>query len=101
MITYYTKEGKSTSIYIGDVPFGKLHRLDGPALMFSNGRKEWWINSKQHRLDGPAITDSNGYKEWWINDKELNNNEVESWIKNNDINLKIKAHQVLFMMIFR
>jgi len=25
---------------------GLLHRLDGPALISSNGRKEWWLNGE-------------------------------------------------------
>jgi len=55
MITYYTKEGKSTCTYTGDIPFNKLHKLDGPAIELENYSKEWWINGKRHRLDGPAI----------------------------------------------
>jgi hypothetical protein len=34
---------------------GKLHRLDGPAIEYSNGVKIWCQNGKCHRLDGPAI----------------------------------------------
>jgi hypothetical protein len=33
----------------------QLHRLDGPAAIWSNNRKEWYINGKLHRLDGPAL----------------------------------------------
>ena len=25
---------------------GKLHREDGPAIIWDNGFKEWWINGK-------------------------------------------------------
>lgn len=46
---------------------GKLHRLDGPAIEFANGDKEWWINGKRHREDGPAvIAGENEY--WFLND---------------------------------
>jgi hypothetical protein len=46
---------------------GKLHRVDGPAVEWSNGDKEWWVNDKLHRLDGPAIEWANGDKSWWVN----------------------------------
>jgi len=68
---------------------GRIHREDGPAVEFSGGSKEWWIDGRMHRedgpayegadgacawkqnglyhrLDGPAIIYSNGHKEWWI-----------------------------------
>jgi len=77
MITFYTKKGKSTCTYIGYVPFKKLHRLDGPAIVWYDGDKDWYINGKK-----------------------LNTKKVEAWIKNNNINLKTKAHQALFMLRF-
>jgi len=30
---------------------GKRHREDGPAVIFSNGTKEWYRNGKQHLED--------------------------------------------------
>lgn len=45
------------------------HRLDGPALEWVNGKKEWWVDDKRHRLDGPAIEWSDGTKWWCIDDK--------------------------------
>ena len=44
-----------------------LHRLDGPAIEFSNGNKRWYQNDCLHRLDGPAIEWSDGTREWYIN----------------------------------
>jgi antitoxin component YwqK of YwqJK toxin-antitoxin module len=48
---------------------GKLHRVDGPALIewLENGDKlseTWYLNGKIYRLDGPACTDwyKNGNK---------------------------------------
>jgi len=79
---------------------GKLHRLDGPAVIWENGDKEWFVNGKLHRLDGPAYIMNNGYNIWYINDKELNEEEVEAWIRNNNINLKKKEHKILFMLKF-
>lgn len=34
---------------------GKLHRLDGPAVIRPNGNNSWWHEGKLHRLDGPAL----------------------------------------------
>ena len=31
------------------------------------GTKRWYLNGKLHRLDGPAIEYSGGDKEWWLN----------------------------------
>lgn len=44
-----------------------LHRLDGPAIEYRNGNKEWWINNKLHREGSPAIESENGREEWFIN----------------------------------
>jgi len=55
-IKYYNKDGKR-------------HRSDGPALIWADGEKEWYINGKPHREDGPAIIYSNGYEAWYINGK--------------------------------
>jgi len=54
---------------------GKLHRKDGPALEYSNGHKEWYINDKRHRLDGPALEMFDGHKEWYINGKEFSQSD--------------------------
>ena len=48
---------------------GQKHRVDGPAMILSDGSKAWWLNGDFHREDGPAIIYSNGYKEWYINDQ--------------------------------
>jgi hypothetical protein len=43
---------------------GRLHRLDGPAVEFANGTKEWHQNGQFHRSSGPAYVRANGHKEW-------------------------------------
>jgi len=32
-----------------------LHRLDGPAVEYKDGGKEYWVKGKKHRINGPAI----------------------------------------------
>ena len=72
--------------------FGKVHRTDGPAVIYPDGSQEWWQHGvlhrvdgpavihpeghevwrqrgKLHRTDGPAITWSDGTLEWWENDE--------------------------------
>jgi hypothetical protein len=48
---------------------GKCHRVDGPAMEYADGDKEWYLNGELHRVDGPAIERANGTKEWWLNGK--------------------------------
>lgn len=45
---------------------GKQHRIDGPAIEWSDGSKFWYLNDKLHRTDGPASEYANGSKEWYI-----------------------------------
>ena len=73
-VTYYTKEkGKlefDKKEWI-DFPYSSFtfHREDGPAVIYSDGSKEYWLNGKYHREDGPAIVYANGDQEYyWLND---------------------------------
>jgi hypothetical protein len=67
---------------------GELHRIDGPAIEYSDGDKFWFQNGEYHRLDGPAIEYSNGDKVWSKNGKkhridgpavEFNDLEIIEW----------------------
>jgi hypothetical protein len=46
---------------------GKLHRTDGPAVIYVDGRQDWYHNGKRHRVGGPAIILADGSTEWWQN----------------------------------
>ena len=59
---------------------GKFHRIDGPAIEYANGTKEWYIDDKLHRTDGPAIEYPNGYKYWYINGEEYSEQEFRKII---------------------
>lgn len=41
------------------------------------GNKFWWLNDKRHREDGPAIEYSNGEVEYWINDFQVDPSTLE------------------------
>lgn len=47
---------------------GKLHRDDGPALIYSGGEQIYYKNGFVHREDGPAKINFGEDKvnEWWL-----------------------------------
>jgi hypothetical protein len=68
---------------------GKLHRTDGPAVIHSDGTREWYQNGVLHRTDGPAIESPDGIYKWFKNGKNHRtdgpaiiyvNNLIEYWI---------------------
>jgi hypothetical protein len=67
----------------------KLHREDGPAIEYADGGKEWWINDKLHREDGPAVEYSNGTKAWYINGKRLTEEEFNARMNPADVELTL------------
>ena len=77
---------------------GKLHRLDGPATVWLDGTKEWWVDGKRHRIDGPAINYADRSKYWYIDGKQLNTGEIEIFIKENKIDLTTQAGQMAFRL---
>lgn len=62
------KNGFYTKYYL----FGKLHRIDGPAVKSVFGPREWWYLGERHRTDGPAI-DNIHTREWWIHGRRHRN----------------------------
>lgn len=60
---------------------GKIHREDGPAVIYRNGGQFWYLNNKPHREDGPAFTHPNGNNKWYLNDLEYSEEEFKH--KNN------------------
>ncbi|WP_052764126.1 hypothetical protein [Microvirga massiliensis] len=44
--------------------YGRLHRIGGPAIECSDGRREWHVNGQLHRIGGPA-EEIPGYKSAW------------------------------------
>jgi hypothetical protein len=74
-----------TAYYLGNT----LHREDGPAIEYTNKRKEWYILGQFHREDGPAVEDAWGNKWWFWRNKlhreggparEYSNGDKEWWI---------------------
>lgn len=96
---HFTKTGEITeeAWYVN----GINHRVGGPSSisysMFVEGATtyEYCQWGKLHRLDGPAIWDDRGYEDWWINDRyieELRDKYKGQWplSKEEQIELKLK-----------
>jgi hypothetical protein len=59
---------------------GQYHRVgDRPACIGADGTLSWWKNGQQHRTNGPAVVRSNNKLEWWINDKNITK-QVRAWL---------------------
>ena len=68
--------------YYGNIYYFKkntdiIHNPYDAAIIDTYGSKAYLIENKYHRLDGPAIIYSNGVQEYYINDKELTEEEFE------------------------
>ena len=44
----------------------QLHRVNGPALIYTNGAKYWYQYNLLHRLDGPAVEFNSGLSSYHI-----------------------------------
>lgn len=60
----------------------KLHRIDGPAVEWTNGTKEWFIDGVPHRTDGPALLLPDGRKFWIINGNQMTEEEFNKYVGN-------------------
>lgn len=58
---------KTKRYYLDD----KLHRVDGPALEYTDGGKQWILFGELHRIDVPAFESPYGRKEWWFHGKHI------------------------------
>ena len=53
------------------------HNPYGPAHTSKNGYKAYWIEGKIHRIDGPAVIYSDFEEQYWINHEQLSKEEFE------------------------
>lgn len=53
-----------------------LHRINGPAIKYSDGYQAWYNQGQRHRKDGPAIKYSDGTVEYWINNAPVTEYEI-------------------------
>jgi hypothetical protein len=52
---------------------GILHRTDGPAIEYADGTKVWFLDGKRHRTDGPAVETAEGDVRYYLNDRRYEN----------------------------
>lgn len=59
---------------------GSFHRTDGPAIEWSDGDRDWYVNGILHRIDGPAIEykAEDGGNGWLVNGIEYSKEEFDS-----------------------
>jgi len=66
------------------------------STMTTNGYgTKFWLNSKghHHRTDGPAVEYTDGRKEWWVNGKQITQAEKEFLARNQpNLYFKYKLH---------
>lgn len=62
---------------------GKVHRdLDKPAVVHMNGHMEWLNDGKLHRENGPAVIFANGKQLYFTNGKEWHAEGVRAHVQN-------------------
>ena len=104
-----------------DFDLTQLHRTDGPAVEWTTGNYEWWLNGKRHRLGGPAIQTIDGNYWWYMNgqlhrvdgpavelhktgntwylyNQRIPKHPVEKWIQENSIDLSTPEGQAAFKL---
>ena len=62
----------------------QLHRIDGPAIIWSDGGADWYINGSRHRTDGPAVIGSDGDQYWYIHGNQLTEEQFNDIIQDEE-----------------
>lgn len=58
-----------------------LSRKDGPAVESLDGSlKEWFVNGKLHRIDGPAIVSTGSLKQYFLDGEEIHSDWFDDMI---------------------
>ena len=91
----YIDESKNTYYYKKDTKI--KHNPYGPAFINKTGYKEYWIEDKYHRLDGAAVIYSDGDVEYFINDIFIGHSKQEfyssiKYLKSKTINKQDKIN---------
>jgi hypothetical protein len=50
---------------------GHRHRLEGPAIVYTDEYIAYYVDGLLHRLNGPSIVDSYGNEQYWQNGKRI------------------------------
>ncbi len=67
---------------------GCYHMIDGPAVIYDFGGKEYYVHGVQHREDGPAEENPSGDNSWWYNGRCIGRSyrgftqqDFDQWLK--------------------
>ena len=60
---------------------GKFGRTGAPAVIYSNGDREWWNHGVQTREEGPAVDRADGHKEWIVGGQYIQPNSGPSIVR--------------------
>jgi hypothetical protein len=69
----------------------QLHNPAGPAIIRGDGYTGYYINGKRHNPHGPAVVGANGRKLYYINGKELTETKFTAWQAQQDAPLHNKT----------
>ena len=72
---------------------GKYHNPYGPAKIYPDGSKDYYIHGKLHRTDGPARIKETGEKEYYVNGKELSEEEFNKLCGKKEASLKLSSEE--------
>jgi len=76
METQYIKiDSEGNKFHYSDRAMVIRHKLNGPAVEWADGDKEWSVNGTLHREDGPAIMSQLNGNKWFLNGKEVTKEE--------------------------
>ena len=76
MDTQYIKiDHEGNKFYYSDRAMVIRHKLNGPAVEWADGDKEWSVNGTLHRGDGPAIMSALNGNKWFLNGREVTEEE--------------------------
>lgn len=76
-----------STMYFKDENLTIRHREDGPAIVYTDGGKEWYVDGLHHRIDGPAVDwvikhgVEGNYKEYWLDGIMYTKEEFDEEIK--------------------
>jgi len=65
---YHRENGPAISYSDGHTEYwlnGVIHREDGPAVIYKDGSQRWVQNGDLHRIDGPACIYNDGQEQWF------------------------------------
>tara|TARA_R110000851_G_scaffold328860_1_gene500254 strand:- start:700 stop:1047 length:348 start_codon:yes stop_codon:yes gene_type:complete len=67
---------------------GTVHRSDGPTVVYADGHRDWYQHGKLHRTDGPAREWADGDKSWYLHGKNLS---FDKWLDQVDFSDEAKV----------